>query len=77
MLADYLVPCKYRAVYMAVTNDKYELPTMVAESCLELGAMLGVSASMVSRHITGRRMRYYQKGLKIVRVYVEDEHESY
>ena len=36
MLADYLVPCKYRAVYMAVTNDKYELPIAAADGMREI-----------------------------------------
>ena len=77
MLADYLVPCKYGAVYMAVTDDAYELPLAIGDSCRELGRIMGLDPGEICRLVNGKRKGVYKKGRKFVRVYVEDEHESY
>ncbi|MEA4922182.1 MAG: hypothetical protein VB031_02305 [Eubacteriaceae bacterium] len=39
-------------IYMAVTADKYELPTMVADSSKELAGMLGRTVNSVRSHIS-------------------------
>ena len=73
MLADYLVPCKYRAVYMAVTDDEYELPLAIGDSCRELGRIMGLDPGEICRLVNGKRKGVYKKGRKFVRVYVEDD----
>lgn len=73
MLADYLVPCKYRAVYMAVTNDKYELPIAVADGMWEIARAMGVDPACVFRHVHGMVKGKYKIPCKFVKVYVEDD----
>ena len=73
MLADYLAPCKYRAVYMAVTDDEYELPLAIGDSCRELGRIMGLDPGEICRLVNGKRKGVYKKGRKFVRVYVEDD----
>ncbi len=77
MLADYLVPCTHHVVYMAVTDDEYELPLAIGDSCRELGRIMGLDPGEICRLVNGKRKSVYKKGRKFVRVYVEDEHESY
>lgn len=73
MLADYLVPCKYRAVYMAVTNDKYELPLAIGDNMSDIARTMGVDRSCVCKQIKGAVKGKYKKRFKFVRVYVEDD----
>lgn len=73
MLDDYLVPCKYRAVYMAVTDDEYELPIAVADGMREIARTMGVDPACVFRHVHGMVKGKYKMPCKFVRVYVEDE----
>jgi hypothetical protein len=44
-------------IYMYVTNDKYELPIVMADSVKALAKMVGVKASsinsVISRHCSG------------------------
>lgn len=72
MLADYLVPCTHRAVYMAVTDDLYELPIAIGDSCRELGRIMGLDPGEICRLVNGKRKGVYKKGRKFVKVYVED-----
>ena len=50
-------------VYMLVTQDKYELPLMVADTATELARRLGISKCSVMSAIckakkTGRKCKY-------------------
>ena len=76
MLADYLVPCTHRAVYMAVTDDLYELPIAIGDSMSDIARTMGVDRSCVCKQIHGESRRKYKKGYKFVRVYVEDQEEK-
>ena len=40
-------PSKY--IYMMVTNDRYELPIMVADSSTELAVMVGCDPTHITR----------------------------
>ena len=72
MLADYLVPCKYRAVYMAVTDDAYELPIAIGDGMREIARTMGVDPACVFRHVHGMVKGKYKMRCKFVKVYVED-----
>lgn len=37
-------------LWMAVTNDEYELPIAVADTCKELATMIGVDAYSIRKH---------------------------
>lgn len=50
-LNDYLVPVKYRPVYMCVTKDEYELPIAVADSMAELARIMHVDSAWICRAI--------------------------
>lgn len=76
MLADYLVPCKYRAVYMAVADDEYELPIAVADGMREIARTMGVDPACVFRHVHGIVKGKYKMPCKFVKVYVEDQEEK-
>ena len=73
MIEKYLVTCKIRAVYMAVTDDAYELPLAIGDSCRELGRIIGLDPGEICRLVNGKRKGVYKKGRKFVRVYVEDD----
>lgn len=73
MIEQYLVPCKMRAVYMAVTDDAYELPIAIGDSCRELGRIIGLDPGEICRLVNGKRKGVYKKGREFVRVYVEDD----
>ena len=62
-------------VYMAVTQDKYELPIAWAESALELARMLGVDATSIL-HAVGRREKNPRKKSKYKLVWVSDSDEE-
>ena len=76
MPADYLVPCKYRAVYMAVTDDEYELPIAVADGMREIARTMGVDPACVFRHVHGMVKGKYKMPCKFVKVYNEDQEEK-
>lgn len=44
-------------IWMKVTDDKYELPVMVAESQLELANMLGISPNTIASSMSHNRAR--------------------
>lgn len=71
MLEQYLVPCTKRAIYMAVTDDQYELPLAVGDSCRDLGRIVGVDPSVICRQVNGAFGGRYEKGRKFVKVYVD------
>lgn len=73
MLADYLVPCKYRAVYMAVTDDAYELPLAIGDNMRDIARTMGVDRSCVCKQIKGAVKGKYKKRFKFVKVYVEEQ----
>ena len=76
MPADYLVPCKYRAVYTAVTDDEYELPIAVADGMREIARTMGVDPACVFRHVHGMVKGKYKMPCKFVKVYIEDQEEK-
>lgn len=61
-----------KKLYMLVTQDKYELPVVIAETASELGRILGVPANSIicgcSDYESGRR-----KKSKYRRVEIEEE----
>jgi hypothetical protein len=73
MIEQYLVKCKMRAVYMAVTDDRYGLPIAIGDSMSDIARTMGVERSCVCKQIHGSPRRKYKKGYKFVRVYVEDD----
>ena len=62
-------------VYMAVTQDKYELPTAWAESAWELARMLGVDVTSILK-ATGRREKNLRKKSKYKLVWVSDQDDD-
>ena len=76
MIEQYLVPCKMRAVYMAVTDDAYELPIAVADGMREIARTMGVDPACVFRHVHGMVKGKYKMPCKFVKVYIEDQEEK-
>ena len=62
-------------VYMAVTQDKYELPYAWADSAWELARMLGVTVYPIL-HATGRKEKRPIKNSKYKCVYVNDQDDE-
>lgn len=61
-------------VYMAVTNDRYELPIAVADRVTELAAMLGKTRMSVSQVMFRQRKGVLPKGeIKYVEVILNDD----
>ena len=58
-------------LYMAITQDKYELPLAVAYSVKELAAMLGVYESSI--RVTMTRAKQRGGWCKYIKVEVEDD----
>ena len=56
-----------KAVYMLVSNDKYELPLVVADSVAELAHILGIKQNVISSAISHSK----KKGFKSMYVKVE------
>lgn len=58
-------------VYIAVTNDKYELPIVVADSVQQLSEMFGIKYhdihSLISRNIPAKK-----KNVKFYRLEIEE-----
>ena len=46
-----------KAIWMKVTNDKYELPLVIADSSRELAKKLGLSKDSVSSAISKAKRR--------------------
>ena len=44
-------------IWMKVSDDKYELPVMVAESQLELARMLGINPNVIASSMSHNRAR--------------------
>ena len=65
-------------VIMAVTDDEYELPFLLADSVCEMARLLGINKTTVSRVINGHTERTYVKGYgycRFVRVFVGEGEE--
>jgi ribosomal protein L7Ae-like RNA K-turn-binding protein len=56
-----------KTIYMLVTNDKYELPLVVADSVAELAKLTGQKRSSVASAITHAK----KKGFKSMYVKVD------
>lgn len=54
-------------LWLAVTNDKYELPLIVEDTAEKLGEKLGLKKNTVSRQVYRNAKNPY-KGRKIVKV---------
>lgn len=63
-------------IYMAVTNDKYELPIMVCNTYQDLARRIGVNKNSLLSEIS-KGNRNVKNNCKFVKVIVEeDEHEN-
>lgn len=65
----------YHPLYMAVTQDKYELPYAWADSAYELARMLGVTVFPIL-HATGKREKRPIKKSKYKLVWVSDSDDE-
>ena len=65
----------YHPVYMAVTQDKFDLPYAWAESAWELASMLGVDVTSIL-HAVGRREKNPRKNSKYKLVWVSDSDDE-
>ena len=57
---------KQNSIYMLVTNDKYELPIVIADTLAELANKIGVRKNVISSAISHSK----KKGFKSVYVKV-------
>lgn len=60
-----------RPVYMAVTQDKYELPFAVADSMTELAEIVGVDLTTVSHSINAQKKRKLKRRPKYICVWIK------
>ena len=60
-----LIKPKKQLIWMACTNDEYQLPVVVGDTAKELGKLLGVSSHAIEN---GK-----SRGLNIVRVNISSE----
>lgn len=58
-------------LYMAVTNDRYELPVAVTKSAREMADFLGIEQCTVYSYISRKTIRR-KDNVKLVRVRVDD-----
>lgn len=58
-------------LYMAVTQDEYELPLAVADSLRELARLQRTSSSYICKIISGKRGK--KSKVKYIKVEVEDD----
>lgn len=65
----------YHPLYMAVTQDKYELPYAWADSAWELARILGVTVYPIL-HATASKDKRRIKNSKYKRVWVSDSDEE-
>ena len=65
-----LIKPKKELIWMACTNDEYQLPVVVGDTAKELGKLLGVSSHAIENavHRGGK-----SRGLNIVRVNISSE----
>lgn len=54
-------------IYMMVSNDKYELPILIADTVQELADMAGVSRKTISTHIS-RSKKGQVKKIRYLRI---------
>lgn len=57
-----------KKVYMAVTNDKYELPFMIEDKLTVLAEKLKVSYNTCRNYLAMRNGVFQNEGFKIVKV---------
>lgn len=58
-------------LYLAVTNDEYELPLAVADSVVELSKMIGVSCANIYSNIS-RGTKGMQSGITFLKLEFEN-----
>ncbi len=63
----------YHPIYMAVTQDKFELPYAIADSAWELARMLGVDVTSVLKATSRKKPR---KNSKYKLVFVSDSYDE-
>ncbi len=64
-------------IYMAVTNDKYELPVAFGETLSELASMVDSNPSNISRNIKKYKTAKRHLGkYRYVKVEIEDEEQT-
>lgn len=63
----------YHPIYMAVTQDKFELPYAIADSAWELARMLGVDVTSVLKATIRKKPR---KNSKYKLVFVSDSYDE-
>ena len=63
----------YHPIYMAVTQDKFELPYAIADSAWELARMLGVDVTSVLQATSRKKPR---KNSKYKLVFVSDSYDE-
>ncbi len=56
-------------LYMAVTNDKYELPCAITDTVAKMAATYGIYESQIYRMLRDNKP-YRKKGVRFVRVEV-------
>lgn len=60
-----------QTVYMAVSNDKYELPIFITETQEELAKLTGRKRASIASYLSNKTRRHY--GLyKLLKVEVDD-----
>lgn len=62
-------------VYMAVSEDEYELPELVADSANELAKAMGVTRNTVDSQVSRRKHGIVQRS-KYVAVEIEDDEDE-
>lgn len=65
----------YHPLYMAVTQDKYELPYAWADSAWELARMLGVTVFPIL-HATNKRDKKFTDNSRYKLVWVNDQDDE-
>lgn len=61
---------KKKRLYIAVTNDEYELPVFIEETLDSLGEKVGVSGSNICHHLRGTAKCKPHTPYKYVRIEV-------
>ncbi len=60
-------------VYMAISDDKFELPVAIADTIVELARLTETTARTVENHVAQRNNKYRRKdGLRFVSVLIDD-----
>ena len=63
------------SVILAISNDKYELPTMQFESTKEMSKVLGISVKHC-QSILCKKTVYRELNCKFIRVYLDEENST-